>query len=243
MSVARRARVTSDGSVILGLVLGWLVGGAGVRLESSVGESVERHVGGGVVAVAARRGDSLMVGGSCAGERGVRIGDHGGSGVTAGAGGRGRVSSRGVITSRWWSLTWHRPTRCGGRRSCAGGVRALFAYPLHIGAIGIGVLALYRDRPAGLRASGRDVDLPMDPLGRELGPVLAPATTYRRVERRSPAPTTDTAGLLKLIKTLAHHPHRDSAVPGAVCSRVVPVAQCVEYNLGRYVIVAVVARR
>lgn len=30
------------------------------------------------------------------------------------------------------------------------GVRAVFAYPLHIGAIRIGVLVLYRDRPGGL---------------------------------------------------------------------------------------------
>lgn len=30
------------------------------------------------------------------------------------------------------------------------GVRAVFAYPLHIGAIRIGVLVLYRDRPVGL---------------------------------------------------------------------------------------------
>jgi hypothetical protein len=30
------------------------------------------------------------------------------------------------------------------------GVRAVFAFPLQIGAIGIGVLVLYRDRPGGL---------------------------------------------------------------------------------------------
>jgi hypothetical protein len=32
------------------------------------------------------------------------------------------------------------------------GVRAVFAFPLHLGAVGIGVLVLYRDRPGGLTA-------------------------------------------------------------------------------------------
>lgn len=47
------------------------------------------------------------------------------------------------VTVRWPSFA---------QAGVEAGVRAVFAYPLHIGAIRIGVLVLYRDRPGGLDA-------------------------------------------------------------------------------------------